>query len=475
MGSVGGIVVKAEDQKALAGVTITVIAGGKAYPAAGEAPVKTDAQGVFHINNIPAGNIIVRLKAPSTAYHSVDIAANIVNAAGNFPLANSTLTIGPIGLIPMVTSATGAFKVLLVSAEGSQAPGIKAYLRANVAYVDFSTPAPAARGTIVSDSTSDNTGYLSFKDIPDFKKMAGLGGPAGINDQVTLQIPPADTDKDNVVDFLGTQVNYSVNKLNSYIPTVVLTSGALGNLKIQAASIAALTNQNGNRLLSSTSGPLYITFNLPISKTLSVAHVYDELGKRLATNPAIAVSGNVMTLSFTGLQQGGEYNLSLYATSVVGNKISKGAFGAPFFTPAMQGSKVTAALSRDIKNTKKIIVTFSEPIGTGQPGVGLTGGNAILYFGYNIDGSSGGTGDSVSERGFTSSNVDLFILEATPPGPSGRSGLSSRWTFILPNDSLGNPIPGGTQVDMLFSRANVLIERASGELVPNLTNLTVPN
>jgi hypothetical protein len=472
-GSVGGLVVDAATLKPMAGVLATVVAGGTRFPSGD--PAAADATGHFSIEAVPSGDLIIQLTPSDTnAHRAVNIAATLPNSAGEFPLANATLSLGPIGLLPLAEKSSG-FMVQFVTSDGAPAPaGIKTFLRTGVEYVDFKDGTPVQQGMIVVDGPTDNSGRVRYEGIPDFAKLAGLVGSGGITDQVRIEVPPFDSNKDGILEFLGTEAVFNVNRLKGSIPTVVLrSSGAPASLTIEAASIAALAGKKGNRVMSSISGPVYITFNLPLRQDLTELSLSDELGKPVVSPPSPSVTGNVMTINFSGLKGGAEYNLNLRAFADVEGNLVSGYFGAPVFTPGQAAATVKANLSRDAGDPNRILVTFTEPIGSGTAGQSFTGGNAIIYFDYDIDGT-GVKGDAPAERNAGTSNVSMIISEVNPPGPAGLSGLSSHWYFTLPQDSMGNPLPSGTAFDLLFSRASFATERAGGKLVPDFKNLIVP-
>jgi hypothetical protein len=473
-GSVGGLILDAATMNPMTGVQATVVAGGTRYPS-GDTPAATDATGHFSVQDVPSGNLIVQLTPTDTkAFRAVNIVAALPNSAGEFPLDNATLSLGPIGLLPL-TDKNSAFVVQFVTPDGAPAAaGIKAFLRTVVEYVDFKAGDAAQRGIIVVEGATDNSGRVRFVGIPDFAKLAGLVGSGGISDQVRIEIPPFDTNKDGTLEFLGTEAVFNVNRLKGSIPTVVLSSpSAPGALTIEAASIAALTGKKGNRVMSSISGPVYVTFNLPIRQDLTELTLFDELGKPVVSPPTPSLSGNVMTINFSGLKAAAEYNLNLRAFADVEGKLVSGYFGAPLFTPGQAAAAVKAALSRDAGNTNKVLVTFTEPIGSGTAGQSFTGGNAIIFFDYDINGT-GVKGDAPGERGASSSNISMIISEVNPPGPAGLSGLSTHWYFTLPVDTMNNPLPAGTAFDMMFSKASFATERAGGKVVPDFKNLIVP-
>jgi len=478
LGSVGGLVVDASTMKPLKDVAVTVVAGGQTFPSGSVA--KTDASGYFSIKKVPSGSLIVRIKPPSS-YLSVDLSANLANAAGEFPLGNATLSVGPIGLVPVAT-ATTAFGVQLVQKTGAAAPSLTAYLRASIRYLDLSTGNPRARGVSVVKAKSGNTGVVRFVGMPDFTKLAGLVGTGGISDLVRVRVPPYGKNGDGSVKFMGKEVVFNVTQLKNYLPTIVLTDTPPTTLKIEAASIAAFTGTSakGNRVLATTSGPLYLAFNWPISQKFTRVFVYNENGVQ-QPNPKVQVAGNLLTVTFSGaiqLQRGAEYNVNVHAVAVANGALLKGDFGAPLFTPATMGSKVSATVARassDPSKAKysKLIVTFSEPIGTGIPDRSLVGADSVLFFGYDINGS-GTTGDAPNENGFNVSTTALTVNEKDPPGKAGKSGFATTWSFNFPTDKLTNPLPSGTPVKVLFSHASVSVERASGELVGDAVKLTLP-
>lgn len=480
VGSVGGLVVDASTMKGIANVQVRVIAGGKQYPEAGAA--KTDASGYFSITKVPTGDLIITMTPAGDGYLPVTITETLANAAGEFPLDNSTLSVGPVGMLPKAT-ANAAFAVQLVRSDGAPAPSITAFLRAGLGWIDFSNAGnPVARGTTVVEAKSTNVGLARFVGMPDFNKLAGLVGSGGISDTVRVRIPPYGGANSTAYDFVGKEVVYNVTTLTEAIPTIVLRNTPPGALKIEAASIAAFTGKEGNRELSTTSGPLFLAFNWPIESKRLQLSIYNEAGKLLSPAPKATVTGNLLTVNFTGgltLQRGSEYNLNIYAVATDGGVMLNGNFGAPIFTPATAGSQVSiTSMTRGSSdpsnpNYKKLIVTFSEPIGTGVPDKSLTGNNAVIFVNYDVDGS-GSIGDGTNEVGYSQSNIPLLIDEKDPPGPAGKSGLATRWSFTYPTDKLGNQLNAGTVVRFMFSKSADPVERATGELVGDAVQYNLP-
>jgi hypothetical protein len=300
-------------------------------------------------------------------------------------------------------------------------------------------------------------------------------GVGSISDAVRVAIPPLDLNKDGVPDFLGKEVTFNVTRLGQSIPTIVLSSAPAGALAVQATNIAAFMGKTGNRVLSSASGPLFLVFNWPLDAKLTELALSYEQGKTTSATTTKTITGNHLAISFQNLNAGAEYNLNVRAFANAEGTQLEGSFGAPFFTPSPAGTKVQAALKRgDSKTPNRVYITFSEPVGTGQPGQSLTGANAVLFFDHDLNGS-GTKGDAAGERGAATTNLQVLIDETQPPGAAGLSGLSKYWMFDLPLDTMNNPVPGGTPFDLVFSRMNLAMQRADGTTVPDMLNLTVPN
>jgi hypothetical protein len=477
LGSVGGLVVDAATGQPLEGVKVSVIAGGSVYPDA-DKPCLTNAKGYFSVKDVPAGALIVQL-APRKAgtYGAVSITDTLPGAAGEFPLGNATLSLGPVGLVPLA-GKDSAFSVLLITPDGAPATTgmVKAYAHAPVGWVDLTGGATKPMGTTVVSASTGSSGVVTFTGLPDYSKLAGIVGSGGVSDLVRVRIPPYDSDKDGALDFLGKEQSFYVNRLDGSVPTVVLSSDSKpSKLTIQASNLAGLAATGGDKLLGTSSGgTIYITFNLPILQSLTTVTIYDELGQPVVLVPKIQVSGSLLTVTLSGLQARSEYNMSLRTYAQVEGNLLEGTFGAPLFTPGKKDWPVSATLTRDTTDNNKILVTFSEPVGTGVANKHLSGSNAIVFFDRDIDGS-GIKGDFPAELGASSSSVTLYIDEKDPPGPAGKSGLSTRWYFKLPNETQsGTPIPAKTFVKMLFSHSSALVQRATGKLVPDLAGLAVP-
>src|SRR5262245_43074398 len=87
-GSVGGVILDATPGLApLAGVAVTVVSGAVVETAT------TDDKGIFSVTGIPSGSVVIRLA--SMGHFDVLLTRTLDGSAGNFPLSNPALTIGP--------------------------------------------------------------------------------------------------------------------------------------------------------------------------------------------------------------------------------------------------------------------------------------------------------------------------------------------------------------------------------------------
>lgn len=246
-------------------------------------------------------------------------------------------------------------------------------------------------------------------------------------------------------------------------------------LRIVSSNIAALAGQKGARTLSTLSGPLTVRFNYPVDVKKTVITLMDELGKKTAKPPVLTGSKDRLTIHFSELKSGFEYNITIRAFGSGAGAHLSGSFGAPFFTPAIAGSVVIVLLQRDTSKKGRLRAVFSEPVGTGYPGKSLSGEDGVLFFAYDLNGS-GKVGDYPGERGMLTTPHALEIEEVDPPGPAGLSGYSRYWTFTLPKDKfLGTYLPAGTPVDMLFDYTVHSVKRVDNASLPSMFNLTVPN
>lgn len=455
MGSIGGVVLDLATGLPLEGVAIEVVAGGKIFPEENKAQIVTDASGRFAIENVPAGDVIIQMsKADYITARFDDV---LDDSAGEFPRSNATLSVGPVGLVPVVAEAD-AFKIQLVFEDGSAASNVTVNARTSFSWALYNDELPQGKGILGVNLVSGATGIVALKGLPDYAKLAGLMGLTGLSDLVRITVAPIDADHNGVYESLGLARNLNINS-ESNVPVLVIPQQG-DSLAIVATNIPALDGKEGNKVLPAA-GPLTITFSQTIDGSLTEATLRDE-GGALVTDPvSISANGTLLSLGFSGLNAGQEYNLNLTVVTTEG--VTK-SYAAPFFIKPDPNVKIVPDMKAHETDASRVIVTFSEVIGTG------TVENLYGVF-YDFDfNNSGVVGDASGELGSLTTSYYLKNAEVDPTGPVGKSGYTRNYELQLPSVG-GQPLPAGTQVVFDFSVSAKPVTRISGETVPEITTL----
>jgi len=468
-GSIGGIVVDGATRMPMADVVVRLYSGG-------ETPVEvhTSANGEWALEDIDAGPVLVRMS--KSGFANAQISANLAVAAGDFPLANARLTLGPIGLLPTTQTLT----VRLVNENGEPMPGIKTVARTAAAHIDFSSGAPVGVGQIVaSPAPSDaSTGNVIIMGMPDFTGVGSVRSPSGVVDEVTIEVPAVDANMDGVFDFLSTTKVFSLLSLPP-TPTIVVRQRS-ASLFVEASTIDAFESAAGlpggvtrvPTVLPTTTSPIFITFNHPLDMMRTSVSLSDENGTVLSTQPQIMLVGS-STMRLTppqgSMNLGQEYNLWVHAVAQTVDQNLEIDLAAPFFIAHDPNTSLTASVTRDVSVPGFLNLTFSEPVGIGSQ-VRLSGGNCVLFYAGEIGNLPTGRppiGNDSGELGNPDcSNPQLFIeiREPDPIGPVGRSGYSRHWIMsdMKPLSSLSFHLTLSRVSD-----TSLVIERPSGEVVPD--------
>jgi hypothetical protein len=455
-GHVGGILVDGATRAPLAGVAMSLVAGGRVPPATATAP-----DGSFGFTGVPAGDVLVLVEAPAepVAYARAWIRGTLPAATGEYPAGNSTLTLGPIGLVPL----TGVFAFRVLDPNGKPVADYTVGVQAQVEYVDFAGGVPDAHGEILYEATTDAQGYVTLAALPDY---VGLG--PSVPDAVLVFLPPYDGQGDGIYDFGGGDRVFNVRRLGDPTPDVILAPGFDTTLQVRASTIPDLVATSGvdTPALLPTSGTVHVAFNLPIQATADVT-VVNEFGAGLAAAPTLAIRDDNLAIGFSGLAAGAEYNLAIHAVAAVGDRLVEGDFGGSFFTPAAGAASIAVATRDPISQIVRL--TFDQPVG----GIASTlsgSANCVVFFQADLDGA-GGIGNAANELGSESCSVVLALDEVDPPGLVGPSGYATTWQLTAPLLSGGGAIPASTPVHLVFSRvadAARIVERPDGQPVADL-------
>lgn len=474
VGSVGGQVLNAVDDRPLAGALVRIVSGDFNVTAT------TDGSGFFSVSDVPASGLVMIL-VEANGMLTAETTATFTPEAGDYPLSNATLTVGPIGLEP----SSGTFALWVYDENGRPASGLTLSLTTNTRWLLYNNGAPSNRGMVTEFATVGSNGLATFSGLPDFLELGGK-----VNDYVTITAPPYDADLDGFYDFPGGEYYYSLLALNNPQPTLVLqTDGDFPNsLSIVASNIADLEEWGSTTFVPDvidSVGPIYVLFNMPVQQDSLSIEVWSEDGNT-SFGSSFTLNGRSLTIQFpTALPtapSGAEYNMLISAVALTGDRLLYGGFNAAFFIldPANTDGVSATVVKEDPGDptNRWSRITFSEPVGFGSPGTNLSGGNCVLYYGiYNI-GPNTGTGDDPGEWGSTSCPFILYSDEPTPfhPAGSAMSGYTTTWRFQLPILDGGGTMPSGIPMYLAFDQVQStarIVRRANGEPLP-MMELSTP-
>ncbi len=467
-GSVGGMILDATDDSPLGGVEVLVVAGDL------QVTDTTDGSGLFEVTNVPAsGPVLVTFR--KAGYLSGDLVAQFTNAAGDFPVNNATVTVGPVGMLP----SDGDFTVYVFDENGRPAQGHLLTLTTGVRFFNYQAGTPINSGSVTVTAQVGGSGMATFFSIPDFWSLG-----AKADSTVDIAVPPYDADGDDFYEFAGGTYTWDLLDLDNPQPTILMTTGDYPpNLAIEASNVQALETGSTVGYAPSaipTVGPIHVLFNQPIQEPTVAVSVFNEEGT-VPYTPQTQVSGRSLTITFpTALPVGEEFNLNITATATTGDLLRTGSFSAPFFV-IDESAEVTATVTTetDLLDPTRI-VEFSEPVGFGLPGVQLSGGNCVIFYDFWQVGPGGSTGDDPGELGNSQCSFALIPDEPVPAQPAGAgySGYTRFWRFEVPLiDGSTQLIPAGTDVYLRFGmvdNTSRIMRRANGAPVPEIV-ITLPS
>ncbi len=475
VGSVGGQVLDASDDRPLAGASVRVVSGDFSGTAT------TDGSGLWSVSEVPAsGSVIVIIEAPGML--PARTSATFTPAAGDYPMSNATLTIGPVGLLP----ASGTFSVWVFDENGKPAAGYNLALTTSLGWLLYESGNPLGRGELTVSATVEANGLARFTGLPDYWLMGSK-----INDYVIISVPPYDADGDGYLEYPGDELYWNLLELDNPQPTILLRSDAHypSTLSILASNIADLEEWSSTSFVPDTIdpvGPIHVLFNTPVSQDSLAIEVWSEDGTT-SFGSSFTLVGRSLTIQFpTALPTdtditGAEYNLLISAVAETGDRLIYGSFNAAFFvldSNNTEGVSVTVEKEDPSDPTNQWArLTFSEPVGFGSPGTALSGSNCVLYFGIDV-GPNAGTGNDPGEWGYDGCPYVLYPDEPSPvhPAGAGLSGYTTTWHFVLPTTGGGANMPAGIPLYLAFDQVastSRIMRRANGEPVP-MKELTTP-
>ncbi|MFH2006342.1 MAG: carboxypeptidase-like regulatory domain-containing protein [bacterium] len=474
-GSVGGQVLNATDDRPLAGASVRIIAGDFTTT------TTTDGSGIFSISEVPAsGPVLIIITASS--FLSAEVIGTFNNAAGNFPVNNATLTVGPIGLEP----SNGFFSLYVFDENGMPAVGHEISLTTNTRFLMYDNGQPVDQGEHTVSGLVGTNGLITFTGIPDYWALGGK-----VDADVTITVPPFDSNADGYYEYPGGFFFYNVLDLPNPQPTIVLqTDGTYPNsLAILASNVQALEGWSTSSFVPDTVngvGPIHVLFNLPVDETSLSVEVWNEDGTTYHT-PNLSLDGRSLTIQFPtalpAVPTGAEYNILISAVANTGDRLVFGSFNAAFFVidQSLSADDVTATAAKEDPTNPAdpwVVVTFSEPVGFGIANQGLGGVDCVIFYGiYNI-GPGTATGDDPGEWGSLTCPYTFSPAEPSPQRPAGAglSGYTTTWRLAIPILEGGNTMPSQIPLYLAFDHISTtayIMRRANGEPLP-MMELTTP-
>jgi hypothetical protein len=473
-GSVGGLLLDAVTREPVKDADVVLVAGGAPLTS------RTGSTGAFTFGAVPAGEVALTVSAEG--YLSAVLHGTLVGEAGEFPVDNGALTLGPIGLVP----SSGSLSVMLIKDDGSPAPGLTLTARANRRFFDYAAQTAGsgfgdAQVTAVG-ATSDAMGMVTFNNLPDYVL---LGPSAAGDDVVTVIVPPVLSAAGGpaMYDYPGGTFAFHMTALGASTPIIVLHQPTPATLAVLASNIRTLVGGASGvaPAVIAKTGPVWVTFNQPLSSSATEVTLLDEKGLVPSVQASLSVSYNTLQLTFSpSLDDAQEFNFVIHAVAAVGDRTLRGDFAGAFFT-APPETVARPVLTRDTVNPSVIYVEFSEPVGTGSAGTNtLDMGNCILFFGCDIDGSLNTLDhpDYPGEIRYPTCLPSVGFVALEPAvGLAGQSGYTRTWTFTPP--LVGPPLSQvsmtpATPVHLLFSHVaspSYVMKRVTGSPVPDFTGV----
>lgn len=455
LGTVGGVVFDAGTDAPLAGVTVTLVAGGQTFSAV------TDENGIFQAADVPAsGSVVVMYEAEG--FLPARFTAAFPQAPGNVPYENPALTVEPVWMF----ADSGVLQVRLIDPTG--APVGQVALQLNVPAAFYSMDAAGNmtfRGDVNRVANTNAMGLAQFRNLPQLPLAGSSNFPVA-----RVYVPEVDVDGDGNSEYASTTRTFDLHTSADTVQVIRLSYYSPGDLTVVASNNAYFTGTPTVPGVFESGDTLYISFNRePDSSTLSVIlREFDEAGTSWPLNPTV----NGSMVSFTlpdGLHGGDMYLLTVYAHAKdFGNAYTR---TVPVFIRSTDALTLTMTRENPLAPNSPVIVTFNQWVGTGSRWyASLSGTNGVVYFVFDLN-SSGLIGDDFSEYGYPSTNVSLDSMEEQPTWVPeyivGRTGFSKQWRFSPPAAAIA-----GTSVQFTFplvTDLEYMFRKPSGEAVSAMT------
>lgn len=428
-GYVAGQVVDAVTGQAIHGASVRIFGAGQ------DVSVKTEKDGRFQHGPIAAGaQFSVQMnKTGYTVAHLTNVTIN--DAAGNFPVDNGGIWLGPIGLLSIGSN----IEVQVVSYAGQAVAGAKVSIETNVGYTDRGS----ARG---SHLASAETNMLGLATISTLANVFAFPPTRRSYSAITINVGPVDLDGDGRYDLRGAVKSVSgpeaFTKQEPYL-IVMQTAEEQVNLAIVASNVDRLVPGKNpkNATVLDLDETIIIVFNQAVQGGQGfLVTLTDETGDNtITTAVTLGALGNIVQLSHdTQFASGQEYNLRILARTSAAETGSFYQVSAPFFAKGdpmqvvrAQGSFVDRNGDGLWGNANDVLeLRLSAPIGRAD----AQGFIAEMYVELDLNGTST-VGDARGELPRPGSNRPFplpILLSSNEPTPPNSAGLSGYTRFLAP-------------------------------------------
>lgn len=443
-GFVTGAVVDFTTGVPLPGASVSLTGGGQLLT------VTADAQGAFVFGPLPATRYAVRVTVGG--YDDALLTqVDIPSAAGDFPTENTSVFVGPIGLLP----TTGQLVVQLVSDRGVPVAGARVAVETAVRYyVDG-----VARSSSVRRGETDPTGRLALTNLPDVRAL-----PPRLADHSALvvTIDPADLDGDMVADLRGRTVALTGAEVRAAARpfTIVLDADDPGPFQVIASTLPRFRTPAVTAPSIVDSGtPIRVVFSRPLDRDTIVVDLRDESGEvAIPVTTVLGVLGNSVELTpMSALSAGQEYNLALRVRTAPGLAPAGLDLASPFFVRAEASQGLTAVGNFVDANgdgawgtgNDFVRVVLSRPLG--RVGAGF---QAEVWLNLDLNGSMV-VGDAQGELPMAGGAYPPSLTVASAEPASGNAAAASGYTRFLAPLGVGLPVPraaadGAVQLELRF-------------------------
>ena len=464
-GYVAGQILDANTKQPLSSANIRLFGGGI------DVPLETDQDGYFQHGPVPSGSLY-SVNVSKTGYTEATLTGIFINpSAGDFPLDNGGVFLGPISLIP----SDGTVSVQVVSYTGQPISGAQVTVETSVAYYSSTS----ARGTTVSEGATDENGLAT---VAGLANLINLPPRQRTNTSFVVTVAPVDLDADGVFDLAGTVMTMGAGDVyERRAPSIVVLRAPQEEqaLQIIASNVDRLVpgrNPQSPTVLAPDE-TIYIVFNQAVAGADSfLVELVDETGDNvIATTVSIGALGNVVQLGHdTRFAAGQEYNLRLLARTADGEIGSSLQVAAPFFgrgdpseVVRVQGEFVDVnGDGRWGNSSDRFELRLSRPVGrAGSTGQTYT---AELFLELDLNGTST-IGDARGELPRPGSNrpypqpILLQSSEPLPPNGAGRSGFTRylanhRQLLALPLAELEGPVAFEVRLSPSTNNGTLLVD-----------------